>query len=78
MSGKARSPAFPRTTPVPSRNSYNIQRGMSMLDYFAGQALVGLVDSEGDFSRSARMAWGYARAMVENAPRHGEEMEEEE
>jgi len=63
-------PAFPMAVP---ENWDSIQDGMTLRDYFAGQALVGLL-SRSDFLRSkiiAENAYAYADAMLEE---RGEEI----
>jgi len=57
-------PAFPMAVP---ENWDSIQDGMTLRDYFAGQALVALL-SRSDFLRSkiiAENAYAYADAMLE-------------
>jgi hypothetical protein len=56
-------PAFP----VPGDANMNDQEGMFLRDYFAGQALAGmLADSErsGGFSTYAKDAYSFADAML--------------
>jgi len=56
--------AFPMAVP---ENWDSIQDGMTLRDYFAGQALVGLL-SRSDFLRAkiiAENAYAYADAMLE-------------
>jgi hypothetical protein len=63
-------PAFPMAVP---ENWDSIQDGMTLRDYFAGQALVALL-SRSDFLRSkiiAENAYAYADAMLEE---RGEEI----
>lgn len=58
------TPAFPMAVP---ENWDSIQDGMTLRDYFAGQALVGLL-SRSDFLRAkiiAENAYAYADAMLE-------------
>jgi hypothetical protein len=57
-------PAFPMAVP---ENWDSIQDGMTLRDYFAGQALIALL-SRSDFLRSkiiAENAYAYADAMLE-------------
>jgi len=57
-------PAFPMAVP---ENWDSIQDGMTLRDYFAGQALVALL-SRSDFLRSkiiAENAYAYADAMLQ-------------
>jgi hypothetical protein len=64
------TPAFPMAIP---ENWDSIQDGMTLRDYFAGQALVALL-SRSDFLRSkiiAENAYAYADAMLEE---RGEEI----
>jgi hypothetical protein len=64
------TPAFPMAVP---ENWDSIQDGMTLRDYFAGQALVALL-SRSDFLRSkiiAENAYAYADAMLEE---RGEEI----
>lgn len=72
MSDKHGGPAFPRTGVGNAGHSYDVppQDGMSLRDYFAGQALAGIIACPGaepdDASREgcASLAYGFADAML--------------
>jgi len=59
-------PAFPR--PVSNTSvEYPAQQGMELLDWFAGQALAGLLansELDGDFNGFATDSYRYAESMI--------------
>jgi len=59
-------PAFPLATEQPP---YYVNNGLSMRDWFAGQALIGAMtqthcDGYGDPERLSKLAYKYADAML--------------
>lgn len=72
--------AFPRTSS--SYRNVSAQDGMSMLDYFAGQALANMANDQphgpGRYSLAAQRAYGYARAMIAERDRVMAEIAKEE
>ena len=61
--------AFPRAAGLEGASFCNGAEGMTLLDWFAGQALAGMLASglanEQSFERTARNALNQARAMIE-------------
>ena len=66
--------AFPSQT---TEGEEGFNKGMTLLDYFAGQALQGLiaghqnhVDGSGDNAMYAKQAYWFAEAMLEERKKH--------
>ena len=63
-------PAFPHTIPITTESDpkivigRQIQQGMSLRDYFAGQALVGLLHNCTTTQEDVHTAYDYADAMI--------------
>ena len=57
-------PAFPEHPLEHDRYWYHGTRGMSLLDYFAGQALAGLIGQELSYERMAEVCYRQAEAML--------------
>ena len=63
--------AFPLKERTPNTSPMGRQKGLNLLEYFAGQALVGLAASGrygDDAVKTAHSAWGMARALLRTAP----------
>lgn len=60
--------AFPSTpSTAPSGDLYQPYPGMTLRDYFAGQAILGLIanpNNKGEATEAARIAYGIANAML--------------
>ncbi len=57
-------PAFPDPPIEHAGYWYNGTSGMSLLDYFAGQALAGLIGQELSYERMAEVCYRQAEAML--------------
>ena len=60
-------PAFPAHTPInPTGDAMRINHGMTLRDYFAGQALAGITTNYQEMTEdlTAQYAYGYADAML--------------
>lgn len=71
MANIARKSAFPIPERINSSYPTGRQKGMDMLQYFAGQALVGLAASNvfgDDPNRVAHASWAYAKALLRFEP----------
>jgi hypothetical protein len=64
-------PAFPTLKAKMTADDAVRFEGMSLLDYFAGQALTGLLadGSRGAYDAQARSAYRFAEAMIEERER---------
>lgn len=70
MSGPENPPAFPRTGEGFGNPRYD-EAGMTLRDWFAGQAVIGIMSTAGAFERTdrridmvARKAYEFADAML--------------
>lgn len=61
--------------PVQVGNTIDDLRGMSLLDWFAGQALASFnwIDSEATFARDAQKCFDMAEAMMDERKRRNDE-----
>lgn len=68
MSKNTGGPAFPLQAVGPQGEPYSPEVGMTLRDYFAGQALAGLLahpqGPAGEWERSAKDAYNAADAMI--------------
>ena len=67
MSNKNDRPAFPYTEYNQDGSLYNTERGMSLRDWFAGQALAGMLANparDTDFEGFAADAYTFSDAML--------------